>query len=101
MAQNSLLHILVGSDVRDDKHTNGGSDRGLSELTAPVPRPPPPVFVFDVVVFWVLHGSVQTFVTMNIPRGDPLGTLSVGLYSVAIMMTYPLQLFPAIKCLEG
>lgn len=44
---------------------------------------------------------VQTFVTMNIPREDPVGTLSVGLYSVAIMLSYPLQLFPAVKCLEG
>ena len=44
---------------------------------------------------------VQTFVTMNIPKGHPIGALSVGLYSIAIMMSYPLQLFPAVKCLEG
>lgn len=38
---------------------------------------------------------------MNIPKGHPIGALSVGLYSIAIMMSYPLQLFPAVKCLEG
>ncbi|CAN0021520.1 unnamed protein product [Laminaria digitata] len=38
---------------------------------------------------------------MNIPRGEPVGALSVGLYGVAIMLSYPLQLFPAVKCLEG
>lgn len=42
----------------------------------------------------------QTFVTMNIPQGDPVGAVSIALYSVAIMLTYPLQLFPAIKCME-
>eukprot|EP00904_Undaria_pinnatifida_P013061 jgi/Undpi1/8886/HiC_scaffold_25.g11348.m1 len=68
------------------------------------------VAMFFLAIVFSLFGSlgylaygrdIETFVTMNIPRGDPLGTLSVGLYSVAIMMTYPLQLFPAIKCLEG
>lgn len=60
--------------------------------------PPPVIFV---LLLTVVHPLVQTFVTMNIPRGEPIGALSVGLYSVAIMLSYPLQLFPAVKCLEG
>lgn len=42
----------------------------------------------------------KTFVTMNVPQGDAVGFVSVALYSVAIVLTYPLQLFPAVNCIE-
>eukprot|EP00752_Nemacystus_decipiens_P005590 g5059.t1 len=68
------------------------------------------VAMFFLAIVFSLFGSAgylaygehtETFVTMNIPAGHPVGALSVGLYSIAIMMSYPLQLFPAVKCLEG
>ncbi|CAN0488593.1 unnamed protein product, partial [Hapterophycus canaliculatus] len=61
-------------------------------------------FLFSFFASWLVSCGppllfIQTFVTMNIPEGHPVGSLSVGLYSIAIMMSYPLQLFPAVKCL--
>ncbi|CAM9976758.1 unnamed protein product [Pylaiella littoralis] len=56
--------------------------------------------VFACMGYLAYGDNTETFVTMNIPKG-PVGTFSVALYSVAIMMSYPLQLFPAVKCLEG
>ncbi|CAB1101522.1 unnamed protein product [Ectocarpus sp. CCAP 1310/34] len=57
--------------------------------------------LFGCLGYMAYGESIETFVTMNIPAGHPVGALSVGLYSIAIMMSYPLQLFPAVKCLEG
>eukprot|EP00903_Cladosiphon_okamuranus_P012701 g11875.t1 len=60
------------------------------------------VFSLFACMGYLAYGEeTETFVTMNIPAGHPIGALSVGLYSIAIMMSYPLQLFPAVKCLEG
>lgn len=89
------------------------SPSSLSLLSLPLPLSLPLARVFDCLLsFWFVCSilsmdptqwiwSTQTFVTMNIPAGHPVGALSVGLYSIAIMMSYPLQLFPAVKCLEG
>ncbi|CAN0305333.1 unnamed protein product [Ectocarpus sp. 6 AP-2014] len=57
--------------------------------------------IFGCLGYLAYGEGIETFVTMNIPAGHPVGALSVGLYSIAIMMSYPLQLFPAVKCLEG
>ncbi|KAJ1958009.1 hypothetical protein GGI12_004855 [Dipsacomyces acuminosporus] len=45
--------------------------------------------------------SVETVILLNLPKGSPSTTLVQLFYSLAIMLSVPLQLFPAVRILES
>ncbi|CAN0024353.1 unnamed protein product [Discosporangium mesarthrocarpum] len=56
--------------------------------------------LFATLGYLAYGERTEDFVTLNIPRANGAGGVSVALYTVAILLTYPLQLFPAVNCLE-
>jgi solute carrier family 36 (proton-coupled amino acid transporter) len=44
--------------------------------------------------------KVQTVILLNLPSNDPMVSIVQTLYSVAICLSIPLQLFPAIRIIE-
>ncbi|CCF57847.1 hypothetical protein KAFR_0D02000 [Kazachstania africana CBS 2517] len=60
------------------------------------------IFITIATVGYLAYGSeIQTVVLLNLPQGNLFVNLIQFLYSLAIMLSTPLQLFPAIKILEG
>ncbi|KAF9578159.1 neutral amino acid transporter, partial [Lunasporangiospora selenospora] len=45
--------------------------------------------------------KTQTVVLLNLPQDSPLVQSVQGLYSIAIMLSIPLQLFPAVRIMEN
>lgn len=45
--------------------------------------------------------DVQTFIIMEMPQTSVAGLIARVAYGIGVMLTYPLQLFPAIKVLES
>uniref|UniRef100_M4BRX0 Amino acid transporter transmembrane domain-containing protein n=1 Tax=Hyaloperonospora arabidopsidis (strain Emoy2) TaxID=559515 RepID=M4BRX0_HYAAE len=59
--------------------------------------------VFAGLVYAAFGQNTQSVVTMNLPSAQvSLATMSVQItYSIALVLTYPLMLYPVIKILEG
>ncbi|CAI5717327.1 unnamed protein product [Hyaloperonospora brassicae] len=59
--------------------------------------------VFAGLVYAAFGQNTQSVVTMNLPSAQvSVATMSVQItYSVALVLTYPLMLYPVIKILEG
>lgn len=60
------------------------------------------LFVTVAVVGYLSYGSqVETVILLNLPQDNIIVNLIQLFYSVAIMLSTPLQLFPAIKIIEN
>ncbi|KAI9917006.1 hypothetical protein PsorP6_017199 [Peronosclerospora sorghi] len=59
--------------------------------------------VFAALVYAAFGQETQSVVTLNLPSAkDSLATMSVQItYSLALVFTYPLMLYPVVKILEG
>jgi proton-coupled amino acid transporter len=52
------------------------------------------------ISYMAFGDKVQTVILLNLPSNDPLVPIIQTLYSVAICLSIPLQLFPAIRIIE-
>jgi proton-coupled amino acid transporter len=52
------------------------------------------------ISYMAFGDKVQTVILLNLPSGDPMVSIVQTLYSVAICLSIPLQLFPAIRIIE-
>ncbi|ODV77929.1 uncharacterized protein CANTADRAFT_7404 [Suhomyces tanzawaensis NRRL Y-17324] len=60
------------------------------------------VFIFMGTLGYLTFGStIQTVILLNLPQGDIMIILIQLLYSFAILLSTPLQLFPAIRLVES
>lgn len=60
------------------------------------------IFVCMGTVGYLAFGQdVQTVIILNLPQDSPMIIMTQLLYSLAILLSTPLQLFPAIKLLEN
>ncbi|EMG49528.1 AVT4 Vacuolar amino acid transporter 4 [Candida maltosa Xu316] len=66
--------------------------------------------IFSIAVIMIIVGSlgyltfgerVQTVILLNLPQDSPMVIITQLLYSLAILLSTPLQLFPAIRLLES
>ncbi|EMG49506.1 Vacuolar amino acid transporter, putative, partial [Candida maltosa Xu316] len=66
--------------------------------------------IFTIALIMILIGSlgyltfgenVQTVILLNLPQKSPMVSITQLLYSLAILLSTPLQLFPAIRLLES
>ncbi|GJN93680.1 hypothetical protein Rhopal_006737-T1 [Rhodotorula paludigena] len=60
------------------------------------------LFAGGGLLAYLAYGSdVQTVVFINLPQDDKLVSASQFLYSIAILLSTPLQLFPAVRIMEN
>lgn len=52
------------------------------------------------ISYMAFGDKVQTVILLNLPSNDPFVAIVQTLYSVAICLSIPLQLFPAIRIIE-
>ncbi|KAG2180429.1 hypothetical protein INT44_003433 [Umbelopsis vinacea] len=52
------------------------------------------------ISYMAFGDQVQTVILLNLPTGDPMVSAVQTLYSIAICLSIPLQLFPAIRIIE-
>ncbi|CAO3700218.1 unnamed protein product [Rhizopus stolonifer] len=60
------------------------------------------LFIVIGALSYITFGeNVQTIILLNLPTGDPMVSSIQTLYSLAICLSIPLQLFPAIRIMEN
>ncbi|GAA5847181.1 hypothetical protein JCM9279_006126 [Rhodotorula babjevae] len=60
------------------------------------------LFASGGLLAYLAYGSdIQTVVFINLPQDDKLVSASQFLYSIAILLSTPLQLFPAVRIMEN
>lgn len=87
------LIIPIQESMRNPKHFGpvlGGVMIGITVVFVSV----------GALLYAATGSSVETVILLNLPRGGMTSTVQL-LYSIAILLSTPLQLFPAIRILEN
>lgn len=91
---NCIIVIPITESMKDPKKFPGVLTRALTVITC--------LFITMGTLSYMTFGeNVETIILLNLPSKDPMVSSIQTLYSLAICLSIPLQLFPAIRIMEN